>query len=120
MDPFTLLNWETHKTKPPVYYWPRIMAFLGYCPYQQARTFGDRLRLHRMHRGFSYRALARILGIDPGMLSRWENAERKPTQRMRERLKQFMRTDVKANRPHIKQGGTGANLHLSTVTRIYT
>ena len=37
------------------------MEFLGYCPYQQARSLGDRLRLHRMHRGLAFEVLAEML-----------------------------------------------------------
>jgi DNA-binding XRE family transcriptional regulator len=64
----TLSVWEAGKRTPPVMYWPAIMEFLGYCPYQEARTLGDRLRLHRMHRGLSHRALAKLLSVDPGSL----------------------------------------------------
>ena len=51
----TIINWEKNRTEPPVHYWPRIMSFLGYCPYQRAETFGDRLWLHRMHQGLTHR-----------------------------------------------------------------
>ena len=74
----TLHNWEAGKTTPPVKHWPAIMEFLGYCPYQRARSLGDRLSLHRRHLGFTYRELAQILGVDPGSLSRWETGERQP------------------------------------------
>ena len=86
----TLHNWETGKTAPPVKYWPAIMEFLGYCPYQRARSLGDRLRLHRMHRGLSHRALAKMLGVDSGSLSRWETSEREPWGKYREIIVKFL------------------------------
>jgi hypothetical protein len=39
---FTLGNWERGHTEPPVKHWLLIMDFLGYCPYQVARTLGVR------------------------------------------------------------------------------
>lgn len=86
VDVFTLLNWEKNRTEPAVRCWPAIVSFLGYCPYQRAETLGDKLRLYRVHRGFSHEAMAEILGVDPGSISRWETGERKPTTEMRRRI----------------------------------
>jgi transcriptional regulator with XRE-family HTH domain len=86
IDSFTLGNWEKGATEPMIQYYPAIMDFLGYCPYQQAMTFGDRLRLHRTHRGLSHRELARRADVDPGSISRWETGERRPWNYLRERL----------------------------------
>jgi transcriptional regulator with XRE-family HTH domain len=58
VSPETIINWEKNRTKPPVHFWPRIISFLGYCPHQRAETFGDRLKLHRIFQGWSYRELA--------------------------------------------------------------
>jgi transcriptional regulator with XRE-family HTH domain len=74
----TLHNWETGRTTPAVKYLPAIMEFLGYCPHQNARSFGDRLRLHRKHRGCTLDELAEMLGVDPGSVSSWETGERQP------------------------------------------
>jgi DNA-binding transcriptional regulator YiaG len=90
----TLSLWESGKRTPPVKYWPAIMGFLGYCPYQAAHTLGERLRLHRMHRGLSHRSLGRMLGIDPGSLSRWETDERRPDRRSRDVIGWFQREDA--------------------------
>ncbi|MEW8200215.1 MAG: helix-turn-helix transcriptional regulator [Candidatus Thiodiazotropha endolucinida] len=34
------------------------------------------MMLHRTHQGLSQRDLARIIGVDPGTVSRWETDER--------------------------------------------
>jgi hypothetical protein len=34
-----------------------------------AATLEDKLRLYRVHRGLSHKAMARILGVDPGSIS---------------------------------------------------
>lgn len=86
----TLHNWETGKTTPAVKHWPAIMDFLGYCPYQQPRTLGDRLRLHRMHQGLTVKELADILGVDPGSIALWETGKRQPDERSREMIERFL------------------------------
>ncbi|MEW8001043.1 MAG: helix-turn-helix transcriptional regulator [Candidatus Thiodiazotropha endolucinida] len=75
VNPWTLRNWELNRTKPSVQYCPAIMDFLGYCPYQRGDTLGRKIMLHRTHQGLSQRDLARIVGIDPGTISRWEADE---------------------------------------------
>jgi len=61
---FSLLNWELNKREPEIRFYPRIMVFLGYCPVHYPKTFGERLRLLRTHRGLSISELATILRID--------------------------------------------------------
>ena len=58
--------------------YPTIMNFLGYCPYQRADNLGQRIMLHRTHRGLSQKALAKILHVDAGSVSRWESGDRYP------------------------------------------
>ena len=81
-DSFTLANWEKGATQPMVWYYPAIMDFLGYCPYQRVVTLGDRIRLHRIHQGLSHRGLARKAGVDPGSISRWETGGRAPRKQL--------------------------------------
>ena len=89
----TINHWETGKTEPEVKYWPKIMEFLRYCPYREAKTFGDLLFLHRTHRGLSHRELAKIIGCDPGSLSRWETGERSPRTRVKRLLINYFNLD---------------------------
>ena len=89
IDSFTLANWEKGHTEPMVQYYPVIMDFLGYCPYQCGDTLGKQIRLYRTHRGLSHRGLAREIGVDPGTISRWETGDRQPKKRMVQRLKKF-------------------------------
>ena len=88
-DPWTLANWEKGKTKPMVRYYPAIINFLGYCPYERGETLGERIVLHRQYLGLSQRELAQSIGVDPGSIARWENGDRKPTKQMALRLRQF-------------------------------
>ncbi len=90
IDSFSLGNWEKGKTEPLVQYYPAIMEFLGYCPYQCGNTFGTKLRLHRTHQGLSHRHLARRIGVDQGSISRWESGERRLGKRTIGKVRLFL------------------------------
>ena len=85
----TICNWEMNRNEPAVQHYPRIMDFLGYCPYQQSRSWGERLRLHRIHRGLSYEKLAKILDVDPGSIQRWETNRNSPCKYLQDKVTTF-------------------------------
>ncbi|MES9969173.1 MAG: helix-turn-helix transcriptional regulator [Candidatus Thiodiazotropha sp.] len=82
VNPWTLRNWELNNTEPAVQYYPAIMDFLGYCPYQRGDTLGKKIMLHRTHQGVTQRQLAQRLKVDPGSISRWETGVRFPMKGM--------------------------------------
>lgn len=86
---FTLANWEKNRREPGIRHYPAIMDFLGYCPSRAGTTFGERLMLHRTHRGLSRRALARAVGADPSSIGRWEAKEHIPTTSGVRRLEKY-------------------------------
>lgn len=71
VNAMTICNWETNRTSPQLRFIPRIVAFLGYCPYYpQSNPPGKRILANRRLLGLSQKQLAHHLGIDPGTLSR--------------------------------------------------
>ncbi len=84
----TVMNWEKDRAQPEVKYYPKIMAFLGYCPIQHASTFSNLVRLHRTHRGLSIKQAAQEIGIDPASLSAYE-AGNKPLHRILAAMHKF-------------------------------
>ena len=78
VNPWTILNWEKGHREPHVRAYPGIMNFLGYCPVQYPKSVGERIRLHRMHRGLTLLSLANILGVDEGTVGNWERSARLP------------------------------------------
>ena len=87
VNPWTILNWEKNNTQPHSRTNPNIMKFLGYCPVQYPQSIGERIRLHRVHRGLSILDLANILGVDESTVGNWERNVRCPYRRS-EALKQ--------------------------------
>ncbi len=78
------MNWEKGRCEPSVSMIPRIVDFLGYCPYEPPpETFGEKLAAARRRLGLTKSKLANRLGVDPGTLSRWEEGLKKPKGRLR-------------------------------------
>jgi hypothetical protein len=75
----TVWYWENHRTEPEIGMYPRIVTFLGYCPYHPPRSFGELLFLHPAYRGLSKEKMARRLRVHPSTLSKWEQGTRCPT-----------------------------------------
>lgn len=69
-------NWEAGRTDPKLRYLPAVQRFLGFCPFDSAWGFGQRLRAAREARGLSRRRAALLLGIDPGTIRDAEASRR--------------------------------------------
>lgn len=82
--------WETNRAAPTFPFLPKIIEFLGYCPYDPVWTPGERLSWIRKYRGLSQTAMARRLGVDPGTLARWERGERVPEGRFLQSLERWI------------------------------
>ena len=86
--------WETNRTSPTLPFLPKIIEFLGYCPYDPDWTPGARLIWIRGYFGLSQEAMARRLGVDPGTLGRWESGVREPKGSFLTRLVRFLGSGV--------------------------
>ena len=91
--------WEANRVAPTLPFLPKIVEFLGYCPYDPSWTPGERLTWIRRYLGLSQEAMARRLRIDPGTLARWEQGEREPEGRLRMRLAEFLDECAFSNTP---------------------
>ncbi len=89
VDKTSVHNWEKNRASPSLPFIPKIIKFLGYVPYDTpAKTFGEKILTYRKLLGLSQEKLARLLGIDPSTLGRWERGERRPLKRRLEKLKE--------------------------------
>jgi transcriptional regulator with XRE-family HTH domain len=86
----TIWNWENNRSEPVVQHYPAIMHFLGYCPYQYPKKWGERLRLHRMHQGLSTKKLARLIKVDPGSIQSWEKRGHPPCKYLQLKVDNFL------------------------------
>lgn len=72
----SIYNWESDDSKPSVPHMPAIIEFLGYNPLPAATTMPERLLRHRTSRGLPQSEAAKLIGVDPGTLARWERGEK--------------------------------------------
>jgi len=87
----TICNWEINRTSPLLRFIPRIIAFLGYVPYDtQSGTLGTRIVACRRAKGLTQKELAHDLGVHPSTLARWECGKGQPSQRLHARLDRFL------------------------------
>lgn len=76
----SITYWEYERSVPQIQFYPRIIDFLGYYPFQtNDKTIGGQLRRYRYENGLSHRKLSKMTGIDPGTLAAWENNKRLPS-----------------------------------------
>ena len=87
----TVCNWETNRTSPQLRFAPRIIAFLGYDPYDiPPQALGERIIAARRRLGLSQRGLAALLDVDPGTIARWERGQSSPSKNLLRRLNAFL------------------------------
>jgi transcriptional regulator with XRE-family HTH domain len=90
LDECTIGNWERDRTHPAVRYLPRLIQYLGYRPFPEPRTMGERLRAKREALGLSRKRLAAHLRIDDGTLHRYESGAWHPGPRNRATIESFL------------------------------
>ena len=90
VNDWTICNWENNKTTPAVRYLPRIIEFLGYYPYPDPETLGERLLACRRHLGLSCKRMAQRLCVDEGTLAKWERGTLAPSGKHQRSVKEFL------------------------------
>ena len=76
----TIWNWENNYTTPSISYIPNIIKFLGYVPFNTScDTLRDKIVTSRKLSGLSQRKYARLIGVDPSTLGKWERSKTKPS-----------------------------------------
>jgi DNA-binding XRE family transcriptional regulator len=74
-----ITNWEKNRNTPQIQYFPHIINFLGYLPFDvDLTTLSGRLKAHRYINGLSQKQLGKILGVDGATVCSWELEENQP------------------------------------------
>ena len=68
-------NWENNWHGPDLQSLPKIIEFLGYCPYEPSLPMFQRLVIWRSYNGLSQETMAKLIDIDPSTLSRLERGK---------------------------------------------
>ncbi len=86
----TVTYWEVGRSSPRLQYIPKIVEFLGYIPFEEPETLGERIVYYRRLAGMTQWELARKLGVDPTTLARWERGEREPQGAFLKRIRKYL------------------------------
>ena len=73
----SVLAWETEAKTPMASQYPAILSFLGFEPWPDPQTVGEKLRAARRRRGLSVKRAAQLLKVDEGTFTNWERGTRR-------------------------------------------
>ena len=83
----TVTNWEKNRSNVAIQFIPKIILFLGYDPFFEAKaTMAQQIKQYRRWEGLSIKKLAKMLRIDPATLRRWERGDSQLSTKRRNRL----------------------------------
>lgn len=91
--------WENNRSTPQIHYYPALIRFLGYCPFElDLTTFEGRIKAYRYLHGLSRKHFAKLMAVDPQTIVNWENGRGKRSKR--EKMKRFLlKYDFNADYP---------------------
>jgi len=85
-----IMYWETGRNEPTVPYIPKIIEFIGYCPYIPTRSLVERLKQVRWALGLSQRQVASLLKTDVSNIAGWETEQHRPTKKSARIIEGFL------------------------------
>lgn len=86
-----ITNWENNRSEPQIQFYPSIIKFLGYQPFNNSfQSIGGKIMLYRTTHGLSHKKLGKLLGVDASTISSWENNKHEPQSRIKQRLLQLL------------------------------
>lgn len=79
VNQWTLIDWEQDRKQPMIRMWIRVIKFLGYYPFPEPQSLGERLLAARRHLGICHGKAATLLAVYEGTYLFWERGRRRPT-----------------------------------------
>lgn len=75
----SITGWENNRNDPSIVYYPKIIQFLGYVPFEvDTATLGGQIKLYRYMHGLSQEELALKLEVNESTIFHYENNKHKP------------------------------------------
>jgi transcriptional regulator with XRE-family HTH domain len=96
----TVNGWEVGRAEPKVSYIPAILGFLGYDPFPEVTSLGERLRQERERRGLTQHKLARLLGTTQALVSLLETGGEVTNRRVLAAVRSFLEKPHGAKESH--------------------
>jgi transcriptional regulator with XRE-family HTH domain len=105
INQWTLIGWETDKSEPSVRMILRIIDFLGYDPFSEPVTFGERIVAKRRSGGIARKRMAWALGVDENALQAREADQTLPTGEHQNAIEWFLTAPRNAIKAIVPQPG---------------
>ena len=77
VSPWSLHEWEHNHLEPYARKYPRILAFLGYYPFE-SETLGGKIKKYRFTHGLTTPEFGKLVGVAGCTVSSWERNKAKP------------------------------------------
>lgn len=75
----TVMYWETNRFEPQVMFYPPIISFLGYFPFDiDTSNLAGKIKKYRFEHGLSMKVFAKHAGVDQASVQRWEGGHGLP------------------------------------------
>ena len=75
----TVTYWENNRAEPRTAYYPKLIKFLGYVPFEiETNTTAGKMKMYRFLNGLSQEDLAKELGINESTVFHYENGKHLP------------------------------------------
>lgn len=79
-----ITNWENNRSNPQIQFYPKIIRFLGYNPFEvSSDTFGGKIKGYRVKNGLSHKELGKLLSVHASTVGDWENDNFTPSKSKR-------------------------------------
>lgn len=83
----SITNWEVNRHEPQIEYYPKIIDFLGYFPFDiDTSTLGGKIKRYRYMKGVAQEQLAKELGVNESTVFHYEKNNKKPLRKTMAKL----------------------------------
>jgi len=83
----SITNWEKNRSVPQIQFFPVIIQFLEYLPFDfDLTTISGKLKTYRHLKGISQKRLGTILNVDGATVCSWEQNEFQPYEKTLKKL----------------------------------
>lgn len=89
--------WEKNRSQPTVCYYPALISFLGYFPFDiDTSSLGGKIKYYRYLQGMTQEQLAKDLGVNESTVYHYEKSNKKPSSKTRNRLEVILEIEKRS------------------------
>jgi len=90
----SIVNWENHHRELQIQFYPKLIEFLGYFPFEiDTTTVAGKIKKYRYMNGSIYKEVGKLLSVDASTVRSWELGRSTPNKSTLERLEKLIKTD---------------------------